>query len=441
MCVTMSCALTFGGQIEAGYPVTDVVDAAKRGDIHAVHRLVADNPEVVATRDESGYTALHWAAIRAQWRIFEELLAAGAPVDAVGGDGGTPLHWACHHDRADMVALLLDAGAEVGVQNQWGRTPLHVAARRGCTSVATLLLARGADANATTREGWTPLHVASMSGHPEMVALLLAGGADPSTTDAEGRTPADVARNRPAEIDLAASALDDFVGIYDLGGGFTVKIWQEGDALRIREFAPDALYPTDGDAFFCVQEPWAVRFARGEDGKVEAIQIDFLRRTVEGTKLPSPRYVGSAACATCHGGNQQGSPYVTWLQSRHAHAYWRLAADWALYLGRLRPQYADLENPIGDARCLLCHVAGRQDDDSLFASTYRVEEGVSCEACHGPGSLYVTPETMADREAFLAAGGVIPDESTCASCHRNSGNFDYAEMWPAIAHREPPGSS
>ena len=74
-CVLMSVVLA-----EAGYPVTDVVDAAKRGDVHAVHRLVADTPETVASRDEGGYTALHWAAIRAQWRIFSELLAAGAPM-------------------------------------------------------------------------------------------------------------------------------------------------------------------------------------------------------------------------------------------------------------------------------------------------------------------------------------------------------------------------
>jgi len=105
-----------------------------------------------------------------------------------------------------------------------------------------------------------------------------------------------------------------------------------------------------------------------------------------------------------------------------------------LFPAKLRPHYADLEHPISDDRCLLCHVNGRQDDDALFATSYREEEGVGCEACHSPGSLYVDPEIMADRNAFLANGGRVPDENTCRGCHRNSERFDYAEIWPKVAH-------
>jgi len=42
---------------------------------------------------------------------------------------------------------------------------------------------------------------------------------------------------------------------------------------------------------------------------------------------------------------------------------------------------------------------------------------------------------MTDREAFLAAGGIIPDVKTCQQCHRNPQRFDFAEMWPKIAHQ------
>jgi hypothetical protein len=439
--IAVGCALMLNARGHAEYFVTDVVDAAKRGDTHAVHRLIEISPEIVTARDDADYTALHWAGIRAHWRIFEELVAAGAPVNAVGGDGGTPLHWACHHDRADMVALLLDAGADPAVQNRWGRTPLHVTARRGCPEVAELLIDRGADLDAVTREGWTPLHVASMSDHADLVQLLLAVGADPTLEDAEGHTPAEVARKRPAAIDVEAAALDDFVGIYDLGGGYTAKVWQEGGGLRFREFAPDGLYAIGEDAFFCEQEPWRVSFKRGEDGRVDGVEIQFLRRAITGSKLPSPRYVGSRACGTCHGEEGEGNPFIGWMRSRHGHAYWRLGADWALFLARLRPHYDDLGDPIEDSRCLLCHVTGLQRDESLFASSFREEEGIGCEACHGPGSLYMDPEVMADREAFLAAGGVVPDEAMCRGCHRNSERFDFEEMWPKIAHGGPQDGS
>ena len=95
---------------------------------------------------------------------------------------------------------------------------------------------------------------------------------------------------------MPASSLDDFVGLYDLGGGYTVKVWGSESGLRVREFAPDDLYPVGEDTFHCAREPWVVRFERAADGAVEAVEIQYLRRSVRGTKSPSPRYVGAAAC-------------------------------------------------------------------------------------------------------------------------------------------------
>jgi hypothetical protein len=420
--------------VSAEYSVTDIVDAAKRGDGHAVHQLIQLDPDQVTIRDDDGYTALHWAAIRGQWAIVAELVAAAAPVNAVGADGGTPLHWACHHDRPDMVVQLLDAGARTDIHNRWGRTPLHIAARRGCHHVAKLLLERGADPNARTAEGWTPLHVAYLSGHDGLVDLLVSAGSDAEQRDDDGLRPAEVARSRPPEVEIDPARLDTYVGIYDLNGGHTVKVWREGDGLGIREFAPDLLYPIGADTFFCRQEPWRITFSRSENGEIDGVELEFLRRSVRGTRTSSPRYLGSRVCRDCHDDGPRGGPWVSWLRSRHAHAYWRLAGDWALYLARLRPQYADLEGPISDSRCMLCHVTGQQDDNALLDRTFRSEEGVSCEACHGPGALYVRPEIMADRDRFRANGGVIPTAETCRSCHRNSERFDFDTWWPKIAH-------
>ncbi len=422
----------FAADLQTG----DLVASAKLGDGHAVHRLIEQETDL-GVRGRMGYTALHWAGVRGNWRIFEELIAAGAPVNAVGSDGGGPLHWACHHDRADMVKLLLDSGATINLSNRWGRAPLHVAARRGCLAVADLLLERGADPNARTKEGWTPLHVAAQSGHAEMMALLKERGAETDLGDAQGLVAASYWRERPPEITLDGESLEDFVGLYNLGGGLTAKVWREEDDLRFREFAPDDLYPIGRDSFYCRQEPWRIRFHRNVAGAVESVEIDFLRRTVSGQKTASPLYVGSKTCMGCHIDPDHGNQYLTWLRSRHAHAFWRLGADWARFLGRLRPQYRDLERPIEDQRCLLCHVTGNLDDDALLADSFRVEEGVGCESCHGPGSSYMDPAVMADRAAFLEHGGRVPDENTCSGCHRNPDAFDWDEKWPKIAHGRP----
>jgi hypothetical protein len=420
----------------ADYSITDVVDAAKRGDGHAVRNLIESGADLDA-RGPMGYTALHWAGVRGHWRIFSDLVAAGAPVTAPGCAGGTPLHWTCHHDNPDSVRLLLDAGTDITIQNRWGRTALHVASRRGCLEVAELLLDAGADPNSTTSEGWTPMHVAARSGHESMLDLLETRGADPTRTDFEGLTACRSWKRRPRPVPAESLQLAEYEGIYDLGRGFTMKVWREEDGLRLREFAPDDLIPIGIDEFSCRQEPWRVHFLRNKNGDITTIEVDFLRRTIRGQRTGAPRYVGSKVCMDCHSGADQGQQDVQWMRSRHAHAYWRLGSDWSLFLARLRPHYQDLEDPIADDRCLLCHVTGAQDPEALFETSYRPQEGIGCEACHGPGSKYATAGVMAKREAFLANGGRIPDAETCRTCHRVSDNFDWAERWPKIAHPRP----
>jgi len=414
----------------------DIFAAAKRGDLFAVEHYLRKYPDSFEARDESGYTPLHWAGIRGNWEAFEALLSAGAPVNATGGDGGTPLHWACHHDRPDMVRLLLDRGADLSVSNRWGRTPLHVASRRGCDLVVALLLARGADPDATTKEGWTPLHVAYKSGHPRVVELLLARGASPELEDEEGKKPSADAFLRPEPIPMDSTDMDVYVGRYALGPEATVKIWKEKGRLHLMEFAPDEIDLIGPDLFLCRREPWKVRFHRNASGGVESIEIDFLRRTVSGRKLPELEYVGSRRCGECHSDPELGGQYVSWMQSKHGLAYWHLATDWSHFLASRREEYSDIEEPTKEWRCLKCHVAGLQDLDARFAGTFRQEEGVGCESCHGPGSAYIDPEVMADRDLFLENGGRIPGEETCRRCHEGD-RFQYDERLPQIAHPRP----
>lgn len=438
--VLAAAAMAAAASAAAEYPITDLVAAARRGDLHAVHRLLGDGA-ATDVRDARGFTALHWAALRGHWRVVDELVEAGAPVNAAAADGSTPLHGACHHDRPEPVRLLLDAGADPRGADVLGLTPLHVAARRGCIEVAALLLSRGADPNALTRDGRTPLNLASDADHRAVVELLLALDAGSRQADPWGLAAAAPNRRRQPPVAVDSAVLDDFVGLFAVGQD-TVKVWRRGNELAIRVLAPDALLPVGADLFACRREPWIVRFVRGPGAAVVGLEISSSELRLSGPKLPSPRYVGARACAACHSEAGAGHQYIAWLRSRHGHAYWRLAADWALVLGRFRPQYADLESPREDERCRLCHVTGAQDEDALFAESFRAEEGVGCESCHGPGSEYADPAVMSDRAAFLEHGGRIPDAATCRSCHRNSERFDFATWWPRIEHPRPdPGTS
>ena len=74
--VSLACgSLAFGGEIH---------DAAKKGELEKVKKLLKDNPELVFSKSEDsvGYTPLHWAAYNGHKDVAESLLAKGAEVNA-----------------------------------------------------------------------------------------------------------------------------------------------------------------------------------------------------------------------------------------------------------------------------------------------------------------------------------------------------------------------
>lgn len=417
----------------------ELVRAAKSGRIDSAREILASLPGVLGEVDGAGYTSLRWAAIRGYEEIALALLEAGADPNSIGADGGTPLHGAAHHDAPNLMRALLEAGGDLSVGNRWGRTPLHIAARRGCLEVASILLDWGADPDAITNEGWSTLTVAYRGGHPDLVELLSARGADPAHEDSEGRKPHEVSLIRLPPVSLGRRTLDEYVGHYDLGDGFGFDVWRTGDRMHLMEFAPDEMVPVAPDTFFTVQEPWRVIFHRDGMGAVREMDVEFLRRTVSARKVVDTSegftYVGSGACRECHSGpDGSGGPYTAWANGRHHTAWSTLTTDVARGLAASREEYRDITEPSEDQRCLMCHVTAAQNPSAQWAPDGDGnDEGVGCEACHGPGSAYITLEVMSDREAYLANGGRIPDELTCRMCHRDEA-FDYAARLEVIRH-------
>jgi len=111
-------------------------------------------------------------------------------------------------------------------------------------------------------------------------------------------------------------------------------------------------------------------------------------------------YIGAAKCKMCH-----KVQYSSWESLAHPKAFEKLEGE-------------DKSNP----DCLKCHATGGSAD----------LPGVQCESCHGAGSDYKSMKVMKDREASVAAGLLLPDESTCKSCHENAPHdqkaFDFESM-------------
>src|ERR1039458_5669402 len=80
--------------------------AARDADLGKVTALLKDNPALVSTKDNDGFTALHYAALNGQYAIAKFLLANKADVNAKNNHGDSPLESAAalgHKDVADLL--------------------------------------------------------------------------------------------------------------------------------------------------------------------------------------------------------------------------------------------------------------------------------------------------------------------------------------------------
>lgn len=108
-------------------------------------------------------------------------------------------------------------------------------------------------------------------------------------------------------------------------------------------------------------------------------------------------YAGSQACANCH-----QDLHEDWMTTRHAQAFSSpvFQRDWS----ELSKQTA----------CLQCHTTGFNATNGSY-----VEEGVTCESCHGP----FQPDHPRTQMA------ITPDAELCATCHKGT-----TDEWKASNH-------
>jgi hypothetical protein len=146
-------------------------------------------------------------------------------------------------------------------------------------------------------------------------------------------------------------------------------------------------------------------------------------------------YIGAAKCKMCHNKPETGKQYDLWKATAHAKAFENLKGPAAIKIGQER----GIADPSKDQKCLKCHSTASVNPD--LNQTITIEEGVSCESCHGPGSAYKTLTIMKSREQSIAKGLIIPDEKLCKKCHNSESptfkSFDFAAASKLIAHPIP----
>lgn len=197
-------------------------EAALKGDLVKVKKLLQSNPNQLNDKGRANKAPLHWAAQGGNLDVVKYLIKLGAKVDNPNIVGETPLVYAAEgghlkvakllikkganvnhvtargnkvimyavwSEKMDMIDYLLSKGASLMEKQENGWTILHDAAFGQNVRLVKLLLSKGVKANSKTKEGRTPLHNACAEGNLKIASILVKHGADVNAVVDDGRTP------------------------------------------------------------------------------------------------------------------------------------------------------------------------------------------------------------------------------------------------------------
>lgn len=94
-----------------------------------------------------------------------------------------------------------------------------------------------------------------------------------------------------------------------------------------------------------------------------------------------PRLIGAKACKNCHNTADKGEAFAIWEKTPHAKAFETLGTDKAKAIAKEK----GIADPQKDDKCLKCHSIGHGLPAAQIKKGFKIEDGVQCESCHGPG--------------------------------------------------------
>jgi len=186
-------------------------------------------------------------------------------------------------------------------------------------------------------------------------------------------------------------------------------------------------------------------------------------------KAKEHAYVGASKCKVCHNTPTWGKIYDKWAATKHFTAYTTLANEQSKGIAK----GLKIEDAQKSDKCLVCHVTGygrygvakivdnggimkivdkgeiakiSGKDEPPKGEKYSMEEGVTCEACHGPAGDYITSHIKKDnKKQAIADGLIMPTEELskelCVKCHNKESPtykpFEYKKAIKLVEHHKP----
>ena len=172
-------------------------------------------------------------------------------------------------------------------------------------------------------------------------------------------------------------------------------------------------------------------------GVIIVFVISYSSGSFSAAPEPQHEFIGVGKCSLCHKKEDTGEQYRIWQESKHSKAFEVLGTPEAKETAAKQ----GISDPQTSGKCLKCHSTAYWFSENKVTEVIPLEEGISCETCHGPGKDYMKKSVMEDKDAAIAAGLIIPDEKVCMQCHNeespNYKPFDFKVMWEQIKHPVP----
>jgi hypothetical protein len=165
-------------------------------------------------------------------------------------------------------------------------------------------------------------------------------------------------------------------------------------------------------------------------------------------------YIGNSQCKVCHNAKADGAQWDVWKSEKHSQAIAGLKTPEADKIAKERGS----DKPATETpQCLKCHVTGYNAETATAPPKIKLEDGVQCESCHGPGAAHAkdgqkikfSKDTTIDVKANLTA---ITAE-LCTKCHNTESpnwnpekytlpdgtktGFDFEQAKKVIEHPNP----